>query len=398
MEIAGLFSIKVVVGIGFMLFYQFYYGDRTTTDAFRFYDDAGILFELFQTDSTTFFKIIFGLDMQSEEVVTAVGTLDNWYKEHLYGVFNDNMTIIRFNALVRLISFDVYHFHTLIINALSFLGLAALIKAANSWVSNRKLTFLCLLLFPGILFWSSGVLKESLLLFTMGFLVLFTVKSINEFNSTNLIGLVVFTLLSLMIKNYVALTLFVGFGYLIFSKYIKMKLRYSVPTYVLIICSVVLIFDQIFGLKIPQSVYQKQHDFLNEVAIRQPGSAFETFVIDPNWLSLFSNAPQAFINSLFRPFFWEAHSIVSLIASFEVLLLITIGIVAVNLRRRISKQMSRFIASLLLSALFILILIGWVTPVFGALVRYKVPALILLLLALNVLVDSTRIPIINKWI
>ena len=398
LQIQCLFSLKVLVGIGFTVFYQYYYGSRNTTDAFRFYDDANLLFEVFKNDPLTYFKVIFGIDMQSDTVINATDQLNNWYKNHLHGVFNDNMTIIRFNAFVRLFSFDVYHIHTLIINLMSILGLAALVNAIKNFGVNSKLTFLSILIFPGIIFWSSAVLKESLLVFVMGFLTYYGIKTISSFNLKHLGFLILFFLLGLTIKSYVAISLIVGFGLLLAFKFSSLKSRILIPTYLVLGTASVILMDFLLKLRIPERFYQKQHDFLNEIALSKPGSAFELFILEPEWKSLLVTAPNALSNALFRPFIWEAHSIISLIASFEILLLISLAIIAFWFRKQLNNQSTQIIAAFSISAVIILLIAGWVTPVFGALVRYKIPALILILLILNILVDTKRTTFIQKWL
>ena len=79
------------------------------------------------------------------------------------------------------------------------------------------------------------------------------------------------------------------------------------------------------------------------------------------------------------------------------LLLISLAIIAFWFRKRLNKQQTQVIASFSISVVIILLIAGWVTPVFGALVRYKIPALILLLIILNILVDTKKIPFIQKW-
>ena len=397
-QVQGLFSLKVVVGIGFTLFYHYYYGSRTSTDAFRFYDDANLLFEVFKSDPITYTKIVFGIDMQSAPVIEATDQLNNWYKNHLHGVFNDNMTIIRFNALVRLFSFNVYHIHTLIINLLAFLGLAALVNATKSLVDNTKLSFLSILLFPGIIFWASAVLKESLLIFAMGFLTYYGLRAISSFSLKNISFFLLFLLFGMTIKSYVAIALSIGFGLLLASKITSIKTRLLAPLYLGLGAGSTVLLNALLNLNIPERFYQKQHDFLNEIAISKPGSAFDLFVLEPTWVSLFKTAPNAFSNALFRPFIWEAHSIISLVASFEILLLISLAIIALWFKQQLNQQQTQLIVAFSISAIVILLIAGWVTPVFGALVRYKIPALILILIILNILVDTKKIPFIQKWL
>ncbi len=384
--------------MGFLLFYEIYYQDRSTTDALRFYDDSNTLFTTFKSDPKTFFNVLFGINMHSEAAIAAVEPLNNWYKEHLHGVFNDNMTIIRFNALIRIFSFDVYHIHTLAINFLAFIGLSAAVNAFKAYVSSTRLTFLAIFLFPGILFWSSGVLKEGLLLFPIGLLFFYGQRLTRQFNYGALLGFILFFLLGLLVKSYVTICLSVGMGLLFAFRYFKQNTRIVFLTYLgaLIFFSVGL--NYVFDLRIPDRIYQKQHDFLNEVMINKPGSAFEVFTLTPDWWSLISTAPAALVNALLRPFVWEANSAVGAVAALEILLLLALTVSVYLWRRTITTVQLQQIVALVFSAVLLLVIVGWVTPVFGALVRYKIPALLFILIALNIWVDSKKIPFIKKWL
>lgn len=392
-EVRLLFSLKVLVGIGFLLFYELYYGSRSSTDAFRFFDDAALLYEVWKSDPGVFFKIILGVSADDPKVVAAIDQLNNWYKEHKHGVFNDNMTIIRFNSLVHLVSFGVYHVHTVMLNFLSFLGLAALVHVFKRFKADARLTFYLLVLFPGALFWTSGVLKENLLVFVMGYFMFFAFKVIHqEGGGRSWLGLLFFTFLFLQIKNYVLIGCVTGILFYAIWNYWKPK-NWMIFFGAFIGLGVMLVFvlNHLFGLGIPENIYQKQHDFLNEIAISKPGSAFEIFVLEPNWKSLVLHAPNAFFNTAFRPFIWETHSIVSLMASIENLFLLVLLIYVLFNRDRLEDRRIVFVWSGLMIMTFVFLISGWVTPVFGALVRYKIPGILFLIGVLMIASDDQKV-------
>lgn len=397
-QIQLLFSIKVLVGIVFILLYTYYYGDRKTTDAYRFFDDGRLIFESLKNDLNTYSRLVFGIGYESELVNEVTNSLDNWYKEHHHGVFNDNMTIIRFNALVHLFSFNNYHIHSLVMNSLSFVGMAALSNSFKSFGGRVKAIFLSFYLFPGILFWTSGVLKESLLVFVIGYVIYYLFRLSNGPITAKLsLSLIVFLVLGVMIKSYVLVAVLVGWSFYMVTKLVRIrKVWLVVIAYLLVGFIGAYLLNHLFDLKIPENIYQKQHDFLNEIVISKPGSAFEVFVLEPTWISLFKNVPVAFFNTAFRPFIWEAHSGLSLISGLENVLFITVIALCFFLKRTMKRKELAFVLGCLIMIAFIFTIVGLVTPVFGALVRYKIPGLMIAMGCMVTLMDWENSPLLKK--
>ena len=122
----------------------------------------------------------------------------------------------------------------------------------------------------------------------------------------------------------------------------------------------------------------------------QTGSAIETPRLEPNFWSVLKASPSALVNALFRPFPWNVRSPFMLLSGIENLIILLLMVLAIF----------RFQSGVLLNPIFcvaisfaptILILTGLVTPVVGAIVRYKVPALPFLTTALLVLINTDSI-------
>jgi hypothetical protein len=120
------------------------------------------------------------------------------------------------------------------------------------------------------------------------------------------------------------------------------------------------------------------------------GSTIETPRLEANLRSILIASPIALLNSLFRPFPWNIRSPFMLLSGIENLLIILLIVLC----------FARFQSEVLSSPTFwvaitfsfcILILTGLVTPVVGAIVRYKVPALPFLVCALIALIDTSSI-------
>ncbi|MCF8276389.1 MAG: hypothetical protein K9J17_06620 [Flavobacteriales bacterium] len=120
------------------------------------------------------------------------------------------------------------------------------------------------------------------------------------------------------------------------------------------------------------------------------GSTIEIPRLEPNAWSFLKAMPVAFINATYRPFPWEIRSPFMLLSGLENLI---IGFLMILLLFYFQAEALRnpiFYVSLFF-ALVILVLTGLVTPVVGAIVRYKVPALPFLACALLALIDTKRI-------
>ncbi|MGB0403838.1 MAG: hypothetical protein ACPGEG_07045 [Salibacteraceae bacterium] len=392
-EIQALFILKVIVGVGLAVFYEIYYHDRRSTDAFRFFDDAIIIYNQLGSDPLLYLKIVFGLDMENPKVIEALSGMNNWYKQHSHGVFNDNQTIIRFNALLLPISQGYFHVHTVVASFLSFTGFIALISAFTRWVKIPKVLALIIILFPQVVFWSSGVLKESLLFFAMGWFFFFLTKIyFDKWSKGIYIGLVLTAFGMFLIKNYIIICMIPGVTAILVSKLIPSfkRIRFAVALIILQIFGVVIL-DYFMGSHRAHSIFQKQKDFIKEAIIADAGSFFETFVLEKNWVSIIVNSPTAFLNTLTKPSVLAAKNIITLMASVENIFIMGIWIFPIFWFKKPKNSDKMLLVFCLGFFILLYTLIGLTTPVAGALIRYKIPALPFLFVGIYLLTDYSKL-------
>lgn len=122
--------------------------------------------------------------------------------------------------------------------------------------------------------------------------------------------------------------------------------------------------------------------------------------LQPSLYSIIVNAPKAFLNVMIQPLIWKAKNFLELLAAIENLFLIGLCvIVAVFFNRSIKNK--TMIAFCFGFVVIVYVLIGLTTPVIGAIVRYKVPALPFLCIGLCMLVDKEKIirtiPFMARW-
>ena len=123
----------------------------------------------------------------------------------------------------------------------------------------------------------------------------------------------------------------------------------------------------------------------------EAGSAFEIAKVESNTLGFIKTAPSALATTLFRPWPRESRSPFLLMAAAENVLIFGLLLLALVFHQPWREINWNLVALALLFTSFLFVLIGWTTPVMGALVRYKVPALPFLAIIAVAIVDWPRL-------
>lgn len=167
---AAVFVLKLAAGTALWYIYTYYYTDRSTADIWKYFDDSAVLHRALSESPGDYLRMITGIGDDTPYIAEHYyKQMNYWYQQFDSPFFNDGRTLIRFNALLRLVSFGNYHVHTVLINFLALAGLCLLWRvvypAMRAW---RKVLLAVIFLLPSVLFWGSGVLKEGLLWLALG--------------------------------------------------------------------------------------------------------------------------------------------------------------------------------------------------------------------------------------
>jgi len=120
------------------------------------------------------------------------------------------------------------------------------------------------------------------------------------------------------------------------------------------------------------------------------GSYFEPVVIDGSKLNLFMSIPSVLVDVLIRPFPWDNGDTLKIFSFLQNILILFFLIICV-LRRRLLQDVEKWILLILIMiTFFIILLVGWTTPIFGALVRYKMPVDLFLVIISFILLKSKK--------
>lgn len=254
---------------------------------------------------------------------------------------------------------------------------------------------IAILYFPTLVFWSSGILKDTLCIASLGWVtyavyeLLYRKKRILK----NLIIFSVFAYLLAIIKVYILISylpLFVLFIILKNIQVIKSSLLKYMLAPILIIgsmfcfTSVLNSYDDELGAYAVQDI-TKSIQHLNGAFTSMNGnetaeSNFDLGVeFDGTLHGLIKLAPVAIFTTFFRPFLWESGKLSSLMASLEslVLLFFTMYVIFKSGLRMFMKLVlsDALIMYCFFFSIVFALFVGASTLNFGTLVRYKIPCL-----------------------
>ncbi len=401
---AGVFVLKLSCGIAFTQVYSDHYGSRKTGDAFRFFDDAVILNSSLEEGLDVYLKIFTEIGMREDErAMTYYNRMTHMQRPFYMGFFNDNATIIKANSLVLHFSRGNYYVHIAFWSFFTLIGLVAIYKLLAAYFPRKKAAmFLAVFLLPSVLFWASGVLKESILIMGLGLFVLGFFRWIyGEHSKADIFGLFLGFVLLLITKGYVLQCMAPAILGLILVKAFKGRKFYfwfALPH----LLALILVFAGGYisdKLDVPRIMGLKQIAFANVAEQSNSGSAIELPEIRQS-TDVIVHAPQALSTAYLRPWPWEWDKITYIPPALENLfLMICLLLMAWNFK----KPYGLAIPILAFSASFALVmgvLTGEVVSIIGALVRYKVPSLIFLFVLVFGLTDhiklQRRFPLIRK--
>ncbi|NVO03980.1 MAG: hypothetical protein HXX09_14890 [Bacteroidetes bacterium] len=377
---------KIIGGISLTLVYIFYY--TTGGDTLSYFHDGSELNKLFFDDPQTYFRILF-TGLSTEDSINLSSTYNFHYGHDVYAFF-----VSRLTSLFLFVTFRNIIPTVILFAWLSYLGIWKLyLLFSDLYPKYYKYLSIGVLFIPSVFFWGSGILKDTITLsatawYTFNFYKVFIKK---EQITKNLILLIINAFLILSIKPYIIVAILPGS--ILWLSYnpisaIKNKIIKVLIAPFLVIVGVFLgiYFINIFGdslgkysdtRKLIKTAKITQQDLIRS---EQYGKNFHNIgEFDESITGILGKSPEAVIAGLYRPFIWESNNIVMLISGVENLLflLLTIFLLLKFGPAQIFKIISRepiIFFSIVFSIIFAFS-VGLSTANFGALVRYRIPAL-----------------------
>ncbi len=374
--------------------YTYYYSESKYADIHNYFNDSVFIHKLLLSDPVSFFKILTGINYNEIEAAELLsnGNTGYWYKAFNHRLFNDNRTIIRFNVLFNFFTFRTFIANNIFMSFLAFSGFFAFYKSFQKFIKQKKLFLFLSFLLPNTLFWTSGNLKESLVLFAFGFFIYFSFKLIQkEFSIKNILLFLLFSFLMTKIKYYFIVALIPP---LIFYAWVKLWEEKKVLLKFIVVHFVLLFLSLSSHYFTPYNFYttlaMKHNDFVSHSIERGANTLIEAEHYEFTPASFVKEIPKSIYNVVFRPHIFEVNNKLMLLNALENLFIILLFILPFFFFKRGKKDIPLilFLSSLLFTLFFI---IGFTVPVLGAIVRYKAPVMLFLIVLFMIFIDFDKI-------
>lgn len=377
-------TLKIFGAIALGLIYQFYYKGGDTFSYFT--HSSKNIWDAFLEKPQAAFWMIFGkgCDYSSEYVSYLKGTL----------FFCDPSAyfIVRLSGFFGLFTFHTYVANAMLFALISFMGVWRMfVTFIKIYPQLRKeIMFSCFML-PSVIFWGSGLMKDSVTFGCLGFFFssFYKIFIVKKASKMDYLLFVVSFLVIKVVKIYIILCfipaallwLFLVYNDKIKSKVTKMLLR---PIMLVLGCLFGYLATDFVGKEDSRysvdnvtATARTTSEWLTHVSKQEKGSVYSLGKVEYTPLGMLSKFPQAVNVTLFRPYIWESKNVVMLLSAFESLFFLYLTITTVfsaGLKRTfIILAEHPIVAASIVFSLTFAFAIGLSTANFGTLVRYKIP-------------------------
>lgn len=377
-------TAKIIGAIAIGVIYQFYYGGGDTFNFFNF--GSKYIYEAFRESPLKALQLIFANGQY--EPSTLNYALQIYFYKDLSSYF-----VVRVAALFDILTFHTYSATACWFALLSFTGIWALYKTFYRIYPSLHRQFAIAVLFvPSVFFWGSGILKDSLTICALGWLVygVYNLFFLRKKFIVNLIIILASSYVIYAIKIYILLCFIPG------------SILWVVVTYFSRIRSILIkisLVPAIFGTVIMLSYFavlkvgedNKRYSlenisqtaeitarWLTYVSARQGGSVYTLGDFDYSLKGMIRKFVPGVWVTLFRPYIWEAKNPVMVLSALENFVILLFVAYIFLFRPGLFKAIriiatNPFVLFCFVFSIAFAFAVGFSTYNFGSLVRYKIP-------------------------
>jgi hypothetical protein len=334
--------------------------------------------------------------------------LRNPYNRGYFRVENNYM-VVRFVTLISFFTLGKYLLTNLVFSMLAFTGAWKLFEFFYEQYPHLHRKFaIAIFYLPTFVFWSSGVLKDSICIGSLGWITwsLYQLFYKKEKIIRSFFALVIFSYFLWTVKPYILISYVPFFAFylvlkninLVNSKTVKLLLAPSLIVGCIFAFSIVMSrFKEEMGqysVDVLTDNMKKQNDAYEAQAYKGGANFSYGIEFDGSVGSLLKLAPLAVATTFFRPFIWESRKITTLLSSFEgmVLLFFTLSVFFKAGLRTVFQTITRnpLVLYCFLFAIIFALFVGATTLNFGTLCRYKIPCMPFYVIAIFLIQDAAR--------
>ena len=388
--IPGL-TVKIGGAIFIGLIYQYYYGGGDTANYFR---HAQTVNSAFGESPLKWINLVFHIPSWYDGDYTAYTSQMEWYPTI------NNYAVAAVAAFLGIFTFNTFLPTSVLFAGLAFTGIWAMFRTfALQYPALTRRVALAMLFVPSTFIWGSGIFKDTICMFGLGWLLYATFQLLVQRNvriGSIALGVLGFYLIAI-IKIYILMAFLPALAMWILFNY-SSKVNAGAIRAVLTLSIVVLTvgFLYLFSGSITQNLGQYSAENLLKTSTitreyilsstSDQGSSYDLGAFDATPAGMLKKFPQAVNVSLYRPYLWEARKPIVLLNAIEAALflwltlkiLFTIG--PVKAWRYINSDPN--IQFCLIFTIIFAFAVGISSYNFGSLSRYRIPCLPMFALAL----------------
>lgn len=384
----ALFLVKVVAGIAIGWLSLHFYGPGN--DYWDINREAWNEYQLLVSNPGKYFSNIFTSD----------------YPGGYSGVFSSFDSFwndLKGNILIKLVSiFNIfsrgdYYVNSLLFDFLVFFGHVFFYRVfIRVFPGREKLVIVGCFLLPSTLYFSSGIHKDGIVFLMLAILVYCVYQSLQQNNLTikRLLLICISMSVLFLVRNFIFLALVPALAAWIISAKTKWPALaiYAVVYLItgLFFFNISSVSGKINPLKI---ITTKQSDYLS---LQNSATEIKLTPLQPSFKSFAANTPEAVNHVMLRPYLWElpVKSLLPIaieLAFYQLLFLLFLFF----RRKEPARPNSPFILFAIFFTLTVLLMIGYIIPNLGSIVRYRSLYLPLIITPLLCLVDWKNFKILK---
>ena len=362
-------------GVGLLYFYYYGYGDTLLYH----YDAVKLNLHAFDDVVSYFHIVVFG-DFPDEIIRNQ---FTSWNQPRVF-------LMVKIISILDFFTFRNYWVNSLYFSLFSFIGMWFLANTLSRINPNfSTASAIAFLFFPSIIFWSSGILKESIAMGSIGLLLGFGLNSIAQIQGGSspfrdsplskgvrgmsnggsegvfryappiggalrfIVSLLCIWLIWKLKYYYLAVLMPLFLSYLIIElaskkvRYLKEKFTYKILAFCISVILLSTLATQIhWNLNFTRVMDVIVDNFYKTLEMSNANHCIAFENLQPTLKSFLMNSPKALFSSLFRPGIWEAGSFLQIIAGLENLLVLLLAILAIYyfVKRGMVEQSAKQVA------------------------------------------------------
>ena len=371
---------KIIGAVALAFIYVFYYGGGDTQNYFI---GAKHLANSLFTEPYNYLRLLL---LDNSEIPS---DLLHITKNISYARASEEWFMIRITSIINILSFNRYLISSITISLIAFYGGWKMFKSFIYFFPKyHKAAFISVFLLPSVIFWSSGILKDTITFAALGIFFYHFTKIFFK-NKVSIISILIILISGFIIfklKAYIIL----GFMPALFvAIYINTKDRIHNKVLKSILAPLLFIIIIATGYFLISNIIESSNKYKVETLESRVhgfhswhtttgGSSYNLGKIEYTAIGIIKKIPAALNVTFFRPYLWEARNITSLMGAIEssVLLILFLFVLWKNKLKLITVSFKNSLLALaFVYSIIFGFAVGFTSYNFGALARYKVPVM-----------------------